>query len=144
MFRLTLFLMTFCGGIAATIQPSVNARLAQKIGVIESACVSFAVGTIVLLIIALSGGGSFKGLYDAEWWELTGGFLGAFFVVITTLVVPRIGTTGTMVLIIAAQLIVGMLMDHFGLFGFRGVAIDLKRLAGVGLLGAGIVLILKS
>jgi transporter family-2 protein len=144
MSKLMVYLLTFCGGIAATIQPSINARLAQKTGVIESACVSFAVGTLVLsLVIWFAGTGTPRGLLDARWWELTGGALGAFFVVAITFAVPRIGTTAAMVLIIAAQLIVGMLLDHFGAFGLKVEALSLRRLAGAGLLAAGVFLILR-
>ena len=125
-------------------QPSINARLAQKTGVIESACVSFVVGTLVLLlVIAFAGTGTPRGLLEARWWELTGGVLGAFFVVAVTVAVPRIGTTAAMVLIIAAQLVVGMLLDHFGAFGLKVEAISLQRLAGSGLLAAGVFLILR-
>lgn len=141
---LPLVLITFFGGLAATIQPSINARLAQKIGLIESAFVSFFVGTMVLLAIALStSGGSLRAVSEARWWELTGGFLGALFVATTILAVPRIGTTATMAIIITAQLSVGMLLDHFGLFGLRHIPLDLRRLAGVALLAIGVVLILR-
>ena len=144
MSKLVIYLLTFCGGIAATVQPSINARLAQKTGVIESACVSFAVGTLVLLLVILfAGTGTPKGLLDAKWWELTGGALGALFVVAITVAVPRIGTTAAMVLIITAQLLVGMLLDHYGAFGFKVDVMTLRRLAGVGLLAAGVFLILR-
>jgi bacterial/archaeal transporter family-2 protein len=142
--KLMVYILTFCGGIAATVQPSINARLAQKTGVIESACVSFAVGTLVLLlVISIAGSGIPRGLLDAKWWELTGGALGAFFVVAVTVAVPRIGTTAAMVLIITAQLLVGMLLDHFGAFGLKIEAMTLRRLAGAGFLAAGVFLILR-
>jgi transporter family-2 protein len=48
-----------------------------------------------------------------------------------------------MVLIIAAQLIVGMLLDHFGAFGLKVEPLSLRRLAGAGLLAAGVFLILR-
>ncbi|MFP4032006.1 MAG: DMT family transporter [Desulfococcaceae bacterium] len=141
---LPLVLVTFFGGLAATLQPSINARLAQKIGLIESAFVSFLVGTAVLLVIALSTpGGDLRAIPTARWWELTGGFLGALFVATTILAVPRIGTTATMAIIITAQLSMGMLLDHFGLFGLRHIPLDLRRLAGVALLALGVALILR-
>ncbi len=143
--RLVLFLLSFCGGVAATIQPSINARLAQKIGLIESACISFAVGTLVLAAVVIgSGSGTMRSITEARWWELTGGFMGAFFVAAITFVVPRIGTTAAMASIIAAQLIMGMILDHFGFFGFRGAALDLKRLAGAGCLMLGVFLIFRK
>jgi len=121
--------------MAVALQPSINARLAQKIGILESACISFAVGTLVLLLVVfISGRGSLKGIYSATWWELTGGILGALFVSLTILVVPRIGTAATMAAIIAAQLTTGLVLDHFGLFGFKVFPFDLKRLMGLAFL----------
>jgi len=129
--------------MAVALQPSINARLAQKIGILESACISFAVGTLVLLLVVfISGRGSLKGIYSATWWELTGGILGALFVSLTILVVPRIGTAATMAAIIAAQLTTGLVLDHFGLFGFKVFPFDLKRLMGLAFLtlGAGLMM----
>ena len=140
---LLLFLM-FCGGMMVALQPSINARLAQKTGVIESSCISFAVGTLALLVLVfLLGKGSLRGVAAASWWELTGGFLGAFFVTATIVAVPRIGTTTTMGAVIAAQLTTGLLLDHFGLFGLRQIPLDGKRAVGVALLLAGAALIFR-
>ncbi len=137
-----LFLFMFCGGVAVALQPSINGRLAQRIGVVESSCVSFAVGTLALLAIALlAGQGSFRPVTTARWWELTGGFLGALFVTLTIVAVPRIGTASAMAATITAQLLTGLLLDHFGLFSLRSVPMDGKRAFGVALLlaGAGLV-----
>lgn len=56
-------------------------------------------------------------------------------------VVPRIGTASAMAATIVAQLITGLVLDHYGLFGFRTVPFDGKRALGVLLLlfGAGLV-----
>jgi transporter family-2 protein len=139
-----LFLIMFCGGMAVALQPSINARLAQKVGILESACISFAVGTLVLLLVILiSGRGTVKGIYGAAWWELTGGILGAIVVSLTILVVPRIGTAATMAAIIAAQLTTGLVLDHFGLFGFKVLSLDLKRFIGLAFLALGAGLMLR-
>lgn len=140
---LLLFLM-FCGGIVVALQPSINARLAQKVGVIESSFISFAVGSVALLALVLCmGKGSLRGVAGASWWELTGGLLGAFFVTATIVVVPRIGTTATMAAVIAAQLATGLLLDHYGLFGLRHLPLDGKRAMGVVLLLAGAAMIFR-
>lgn len=140
---LMFFLLMFCGGVTVAMQPSINGRLAERVGVIESSCISFAVGTLVLVAIILFGGrtGNLRGIADVRWWELTGGVLGAFFVTMTIVVVPRIGTASAMAATISAQLITGLILDQFGLFGFRTVSMDGKRLLGVVLLlaGAGLV-----
>ena len=142
MSNMMFMLMMFCAGITVAVQPSVNARLAQKVGIIESACISFAVGTIALyLLLLVSGRGTFRGVSETAWWEWTGGILGAIFVSTTIVVVPRIGTAAAMAAIIAAQLIAGIILDHFGFFGFQGTPVDAKRAVGVLLLLAGAMLI---
>jgi bacterial/archaeal transporter family-2 protein len=139
-----LFLLAmFCGGLAIALQPSINGRLAQRIGAMESSCISFAIGTLALFAIVVVGGklGTLRGIANASWWELTGGLLGALFVTLTIVIVPRIGTASAMAAAIAGQLIAGLLLDQFGLFGFRAIALDGKRALGVALLliGAGLV-----
>jgi transporter family-2 protein len=141
---LLLFLM-FCGGIAIALQPSINGRLAQKVGTLESSCISFAVGTLLLLAAVLvAGKGSIKGVANTSWWELSGGGLGAFFVTMTIVAIPRIGTTAALAAVIGAQLFTGCLLDHFGLFGFRTIPLDGKRAIGVALLMAGASLIIRK
>lgn len=141
---LGFFFLMFLGGIAVAVQPSINARLAQKIGAVESSAVSFAVGTAALLVVALlAGRGSFRGVAEARGWELTGGLLGAFFVTLTIIIVPRIGTAAAMAATIAAQLMTGILLDHYGLFGLRTVPCDAKRAVGACLLLAGAALVFR-
>lgn len=137
-------LLMIAGGVAVAMQPSINARLAEKTGFLQAATISFAVGTLVLLLI--SGAvrqGSFRALAEASWWQLSGGVFGAFFVTMTIIGVPRIGTTAVLALTIVSQLMAGLVMDHFGLFGMRGIPVDVKRLVGVVLLLLGVWLICK-
>lgn len=133
-----LYLLMVCGGIVVALQPSINARLAQKVGLLESSCISFAVGTIALfLTVLVAGRGSFRGIVAATGWELTGGLLGAFFVTMTIFVVPRIGTAAAMAAVIGAQLATGVVLDHFGLLGGRHIPLDSGRSFGIALLLVG-------
>jgi len=142
--NLTLILLMLFGGFAIAVQPSINARLAQKIGAFESSMISFAVGTLALMaVVMLTGRGNLRGLATASWWELTGGFLGAFFVTLTIICVPRLGTAAVMAAIIAGQLATGALLDHFGLFGLRQLPLTPLRLAGMVLLAAGAALVIR-
>jgi len=140
---LFFFLLMFLGGVCVAVQPSINGRLAQRVGIIESSCISFAVGTLFLLAILIASGraGNLRSIMDARWWELTGGLLGAFFVTLTIVAVSRIGTASVMAAAITAQLIAGLLLDQFGIFGLRTIALDGKRAIGVSLLliGAGLI-----
>ena len=126
------------------IQPSVNARLAQKVGLIESSCLSFLVGTVFLLILTIFGWGSFSAINQVSWWELTGGLLGAFYVFTVILIVPRLGTGAAMAVTIAGQLLTALLLDHFQLFGFRGIPLDITRISGAMLMLLGAWLIIRT
>jgi transporter family-2 protein len=102
------------------------------------------VGTIVLFLVSLMmGRGNWRGAVEARWWEWTGGLFGAFFVTATIVAIPRIGTAATMAAVIAAQLSAGILLDHYGFFGFREVPFDLKRFMGMLLLLGGAWLVFR-
>ncbi|RQW89787.1 MAG: DMT family transporter [Geobacter sp.] len=144
MSNLLTLIIVVCAGAAVALQPSINARLAQKAGLLESACISFAVGTLGLgIALLISGKTNVRGLHETAWWEWTGGILGAFFVSATILAVPKIGTAATMAVAIAAQLLTALVLDHFGLFGFGGMQIDLKRSLGAALLIIGAWIIVR-
>lgn len=144
MSNLLLIVLMVAGGVAVAMQPSINARLAEKIGFLQAATVSFAVGTLVLLLVSVSvPQGSFRRTFEADWWQLSGGLFGAFFVTMTIVGVPRIGTTAVLALTIVSQLLAGLVMDHYGLFGMRGIPVDFKRMLGIVLLLAGVVLICR-
>jgi transporter family-2 protein len=143
--KVLLLLMLLAAGAMASCQPLINARLAQKIGLVESAFVSFLVGTVFLLLMTLLfGRGSLWQIGQASWWQLTGGLLGAFFVFSTILIVPQLGTGVVMAATIAAQLLMALLLDHFQAFGFRHIPLDLPRLVGVALMLAGTWLIIRT
>lgn len=142
--NLLLVLMMACGGIAVAAQPSINARLAQRVGSYESSLISFAIGTLgMLAVVLVAGRGNLRGLYTAQWWELTGGLLGAFFVTMTIIAVPKLGTTAVMTMIIAGQLITGVLLDHYGAFGLRQIAVTPLRGLGIALLCLGAALVVR-
>lgn len=142
--QLLLLLLMVSGGCAVAMQPSINARLAQRIGYLESSLISFAVGTLALLLVVMvAGKGNLREIQSASWWELTGGLLGAFFVTLTIIVVPRIGTLAVMAAVIAGQLAMAAMLDQFGAFGLRQIPLTPGRLAGICLLAAGAALVVR-
>ncbi|RMG87277.1 MAG: DMT family transporter [Candidatus Dadabacteria bacterium] len=138
--------MALVGGLSA-LQPSVNARLADRVGgFLPSALVSFSVGALALLALVTASGRLPRlwGLADARWWELTGGLIGAVYVASTIVVFPRLGTAAGMASVIAAQLVAGLLLDRAGAFGFERIPLGPSRVLGVGLLILGTVLVLRK
>jgi len=139
------FMLMLVSGVFVALQPLINANLAVRVGLIQSALVSFAVGTVVLTGVSLAyGHGNFRAVSGAPWWHFTGGLLGAFFVTTIIMAVPRIGTTAALAAAIASQLAAGVVFDHFGLLGGRHIPLDPWRAAGIVMLIAGAGLVLKG
>jgi transporter family-2 protein len=72
-----------------------------------------------------------------------GGAMGLLVVFSITFCQPRIGTTATVAILIAGQLVMGAVIDRYGLFGVDQIAITWQRAVGIGLLGAGAALSLS-
>ena len=70
--------------------------------------------------------------------------MGAFFVFTVILIVPRLGTGAVMAVTIAGQLLTALLLDHFQLFGFRGIPLDASRISGAVLMLLGTWLIIRN
>jgi bacterial/archaeal transporter family-2 protein len=140
---LLLVLFALVAGLFLPLQAGVNTRLAHFVGgPVRASMVSFAVGAIVLLAVVLlfyrSGAVHAR---SAPWWAWLGGFLGAFYVTATVVVPVRIGAAPFFAILVAAQLVMGVLIDRFGLIGFPERGLSPLRLVGVALLVGGAVLV---
>jgi len=128
-------------------QAATNNRMAEAVGSpVIAALISFFVGTIALFVYALGSGGTITSLAAARnappvaW---AGGLLGAFFVTATVALLPRLGVAMTFSAIIAGQMVVTLVIDHFGLLGVPVKEISFARIAGMLLITAGVILIRK-
>jgi len=133
-------------GAFIAIQAPINAQLARGLGLpVAAAAFSFLSGAVVLGIVTLlvtrGQGISLDWKAPAPWLFVAGGVLGASYVTISTILIPRIGAAALMALIVAGQLLAGMLLDRFGFLGMAVREISLGRVAGALLLMAGAVLI---
>ena len=138
-----LILFVIVTGAFLPLQAGVNARLAHFVGgPVRASFVSFVVGALVLLVLVLvayRGGGHRAG--DAPWWAWVGGALGAFYVVSAVVVGPRIGAAAYFGVLVAAQLVTGVLADRFGWLAFQQRELTPLRLLGIALLVGGAVLV---
>jgi len=128
-------LLAIIGGIAVAIQGQINGGLGKKVGVFEASFVSFAIGTLALLFAVLFfGKGNLLVLPTVPKWQLFGGLLGVIYLTISIFVIPKIGVAPTFASIIAGQIIMGAIIDHFGLFGGVRSPIDIQKISAIMLL----------
>ncbi|HEY7398675.1 MAG TPA: DMT family transporter [Gaiellaceae bacterium] len=135
--------LTVLAGLAGSVQVAVMGRFGGRIGVVEALTFATAIQLVLslaILLLARSGFGGLGGAFRAPSWMWLGGVMGLTVVFTITFAQPRIGATATIGILIAGQLVMGVLIDRFGLFGVDQIAISPVRLAGVALLGIGAAL----
>ncbi|MBP8973062.1 MAG: DMT family transporter, partial [Anaerolineae bacterium] len=71
------------------------------------------------------------------------GALGLVILGVVSYAIPRVGVAPTVTLIVAGQLTLGVVLDHFGLLGAEVRHLDLQRLIGVAVLFVGVWLIVR-
>lgn len=145
MMKLIIAFLALIGGSAVAIQSQINALFSKKVGVLESATVSFMVGVLALFFLAFFfGKGNFLNVFTVPKWQLIGGLLGAFFIVINIFSVNLIGVAATFMAVIIGQILVGAIIDHFGLFGGVVYPINMTKLIALALMFVGIYLFNKA
>lgn len=140
-----IMLFTMIGGICSGMQGPINSSLSKRIGTIEGALFSFGIGTLILIGLSfVLGKGSYRALVDTEPWQWVGGVLGVIFVSVNILGVPRLGATTALMCAIAGQMLIGLLIDQFGLFGITRTPISTTRVLALLLMALSIYLIKKT
>jgi transporter family-2 protein len=144
-FALFGFILAFGAGVSFVFQQAVNANLRLEIGSAWWAgFVSYLGGTIAMLLMAVllrnplpSG----EMVYRSHAISWTGGLFGAIYIAVSILLLPRLGATTVVALIVAGQLIGSLVFDQFGLLGVPIHPLSTARLIGAAMLVSGSVLV---
>jgi transporter family-2 protein len=93
--------VALAAGVVLPVQFGVNGQLrTYGGGPLAAAAISFVVGAVALAVAALAVQRSLPGsVASAPWWAWTGGLLGAFFVLASIILTPRLGAATTIGLI---------------------------------------------
>ncbi len=140
---LTVF-VGILGGIAVGIQAPIAGKMSQRIGGAASSLIVHLSGVIFsAALLFLRGGEQIRSWRDLSWYMLASGLFGLVLYLTLSLTVPRLGATSSATLIIIGQLLMGMLIDQFGIFGVSLRAIDGWRVTAAILLVVGGYLMVK-
>ncbi|MEN2751149.1 DMT family transporter [Psychrobacter sp. FBL11] len=139
------FPLLLLGGMAIAVQSTINGSLSLHTDVVTTAWLTNVVASVILLmLILLFEPLDIQKILSVPIWQYTGALFGNFCMVAIVIAVPRIGTAATIVGVIAGQIMMGLIIDHFGWFGNGQLPLDMKRLAAVGLLAGALYLIYLS
>jgi len=144
--KLMWIALAFLSGAFLPIQAGLNAKLGKAAeSPVYASMLSFAVGTLGLLtyILITKQSMSWAGVREAPAHVWLGGLLGAFYVTVIILAFPKLGPGLTFGLVIAGQMIVSILLEHFNILVAQQNSISLMKLFGVLLVVAGVIIIRK-
>jgi transporter family-2 protein len=136
-------LLTVLAGLAGSVQVAVMGRFGGRVGVVEALTFATAIQLVLsfgILLVARAGLGQLGEALRVPAWMWLGGVMGLTVVFTITFAQPRIGATATIGILIAGQLLMGAVIDKFGLFGVEQIAISWPRALGIVLLGVGAAL----
>lgn len=127
-----------CAGILLSIGAAANARLKQSLhSAIAAAAINFLVGFSLLSLLMATGLFQWPMLSHwtvTPWWAFLGGLLGAVFVSLNTLTIPKLGLTATTLAVVCSQMMMSLVIDQFGWFGVHAHPLNGTRVIAIVLL----------
>jgi transporter family-2 protein len=86
---------------------------------------------------------SWAGVRSASPYSWLGGVLGAVFITVTILALPRVGMALTFGLVVAGQVCIAVLLDHFNVLVPQPHTLNGWRVMGILLILAGVLIVRK-
>lgn len=143
-----LFLYGFAllAGLATAVAPGQNASLAKSLAhPILAGTISVAISCLTVAVIMLATGWSslpsMQQVMQTPWWAWLGGVCSAFIAIAQLYVSKRIGAAPFLGIIVTAGVVTSIVLDNFGLVGFKVHDANVWRIVGGALmiLGVGFV-----
>ena len=133
-------------GIASTVQASINTEARRFFGSpYITAGLNFMVAWLCLAAFIIF---NEHGLYIPVGeiaknppWIWLGGVCAIIIVTMNILCVPKLGAAGNVMILNFGQIVTGLVIDHFALFGADEARMSLARLAGAVMVFAGLILV---
>jgi transporter family-2 protein len=132
-------------GAMLPFQAAANAHVGRALGhpfwgAALSLLVSLAV-MVPMLILAKVPMPNVNQALQGPWWLWIGGILGAIYVASATVLIPKLGAGGFLVAVVAGQMVMAVVVDHFGVMGLEPKPVNIMRVVGVLLILGGVFLI---
>ena len=141
---LLIILIGLAGGVAVGLQSPMASMITQRLGMFESVFIVHMGGALIALIpLLVYGGGKLAQWRSIPWYALGAGIFGLIVIGAISYMIPRIGVAGAITTIVAGQLLVSVVLDHFGLLGALSRPLDPTRIIGLAVVLLGVWLTVK-
>ena len=138
-----IILIGLAGGIAVGLQSPMASIITQRLGIFESVFIVHIGGAIIALIPLLIYGSKFAQWRSIPWYTFGAGIFGLVVIAAISYMIPRVGVAASITTVVAGQLLVGIILDHYGLLGATVRVLDSTRLLGLGVVLVGVWLTVK-
>lgn len=139
-----IILIGLAGGVAVGLQSPLASMITQRLGIFESVLIVHVGGAIIALVpLLFSNGGKLTQWRTVPWYALGAGIFGLVVIAAISYMIPRVGIAASITTIVAGQLLVGTILDHFGLLGTSVRTLDITRILGLGVVLFGVWLTVK-
>jgi bacterial/archaeal transporter family-2 protein len=141
---LLIILIGLVGGIAVGIQAPMASMITQRLGIFESVFIVHIGGALIALLpLLFYGGGNLARWKEMPWYTLLAGGFGLIVIGALSYMIPRIGVAGAVITIVAGQMLLSTVLDHFGWLGGMGRPMDVTRAIGMAVVLVGVWLTVK-
>jgi len=139
-----VILVGLLSGVAVGMQSPLASMITQRLGMFESIFIIHLGGTLVAVIpLVILRGGNLENWHSLPWYALVAGALGLIVVGGVSFMIPRIGVAASITLIIAGQLVISAVLDHYGLLGVHIRQMDWQRALGLAIVFVGALLTVR-
>ena len=138
-----IILIGLAGGIAVGLQSPMASMITQRLGIFESVFIVHIGGAVIALIPLLIYGSRLSQWRSVPWYTLGAGLFGLILIAAISYMIPRVGVAASITTIVAGQLLVGTLFDHFGMLGANVRSLDITRVTGLAVVLFGVWLTVK-
>lgn len=127
-----IIIVGLLSGVAVGIQSPLASMITQRLGMLESIFIIHIGGALIVLVpIIFLRGGNLGNWHSLPWYALIAGTMGLIVVGGVSFMIPRIGVAASITLIIAGQIVVSAVLDHYGLLGVHIRYLDVQRVLGL-------------
>ena len=141
---LLIILVGLIGGLSIGLQSPMASLITQKLGTLESVFIVHIGGAVVALIPLLMYGGGHLGQWRSlPWYTFGAGVFGLVVIAAISFMIPRVGVAPALIILLAGQLLMGAILDHFGWLGLAQRPLDLARVSGLAVVMIGVWLSVK-
>ena len=125
-------LIGLVSGVAVGLQSPLASMITQRLGMLESIFIIHIGGAILIAIpLIFIGGGNLGNWRSLPWYAIAAGSMGLIVVAGVSFMIPRVGVATAITLIIAGQLVISSILDHYGLLGVDIRHMDVPRILGL-------------